>query len=415
MTNSVNSVEINANSQASPIKNRYFLSILVLFILPISGLGIDIYVPSLPAVSHFFGVDNALAQLTITAYMAGLGIMQLFAGPISDSYGRRKPFLIAIFLFILASLLIPNSTNIYELLALRFIQGTTVAVAVVPLRSIISDLFTGKEYYKMVSYMTMAWSIGPIIAPAIGGYLQHYFGWQSNFYFLAIYCAISFIVNFIFLPETSAYKHPFEITQIMERYKHIITHRVFIGSLFTNVLLYSIAILFAIVGPFLVQNVLHYSAIAFGKLALLTGFAWFLGSTINRFLLHIPLAVKAKICLWSMLVIAIFTLIIQAILPLNLYLIAIPLFTLLVIGGVIFPNNFARTIALNPKSTGSSNALHGGFLFLLTGAVTALGTLLKSTSILPLTIADIIIITLCLLIYYFETAKTIHNNQLSQP
>src|SRR6185503_17599923 len=96
---------------------------------------IDIYVPSLPAVSHHFHVDKALVQLTITTYMIGIGIMQLFAGAISDSFGRKKPAAIALFIYFIATLCVPWSHTIYELLALRFIQGVTAGIIVVPMRS----------------------------------------------------------------------------------------------------------------------------------------------------------------------------------------------------------------------------------------------------------------------------------------
>src|SRR3990167_8630946 len=115
------------------IKHKYFLATLALLVIPISGLSIDIYVPSLPAVSHYFNVEKALVQLTITTYMMGLGIMQLFAGSVSDSFGRRKPFLIAMLIYILATLLVPYSRNIHDLLILRAIQGMAVALTVVPM------------------------------------------------------------------------------------------------------------------------------------------------------------------------------------------------------------------------------------------------------------------------------------------
>src|SRR3990167_334963 len=129
------------------IQNKYFLATLALLVIPISGLGIDIYVPSLPAVSDYFGVEKALVQLSITTYMLGLSLLQLFAGGISDSFGRRKPFLVAMFIFVIASFCVPFSQDIYQLLFLRLMQGMTVALTVVPMRSVISDLFDGRELY----------------------------------------------------------------------------------------------------------------------------------------------------------------------------------------------------------------------------------------------------------------------------
>ncbi len=393
------SLEVQSTSQTIKI-NKHFLAMLALFVIPVSGLGIDIYVPSLPAVSHFFGVDKASAQLTITSYMLGLGLMQLFAGSISDSFGRRKPFLISMFIFISATLLIPFAHNIQQLLTLRFIQGVTVAMVVVPMRSVISDLYEGPAYYKMINYMTMVWSIGPIIAPAIGGYLQYYFNWQANFYFLGIYGIISFILNYLFLSETSVHRHAFHIKKILARYKEILTNKDYLVGLAINGLLYSIIILFTIVGPFLIQNILHYSAVEFGHVALLIGLAWFLATMINRFLLHVSFKQKAIYSFWIMLMIAISSLAFALINPMSIYSIAIPVILLFLTGGILFPNCFARSMALFPKMTGSANALFGGFLFLISGASSGLGTFLKSSSNIPLLSAYILIISLCLVVYY---------------
>src|SRR5436190_11765502 len=91
--------------------NKYVIAFVALFTIPISGLGIDIYVPSLPAVSQFFHVDPSLVQLSITVYMLGLGLPQLIVGGVSDTYGRRNPALIALFVFIVTTLLIPLAFN----------------------------------------------------------------------------------------------------------------------------------------------------------------------------------------------------------------------------------------------------------------------------------------------------------------
>lgn len=383
--------------------NKYLLATFALLVIPISGLSIDIYVPSLPAVSHYFNIDKSLAQLTITTYMVGLGIMQLFAGGVSDSFGRRKPYLYAMLVFIIVTLLVPFSSNIHQLLVLRFFQGASVALTIVPMRSVILDLFEGRELQKMTNYMTMAWSIGPIIAPAIGGYLQHYFGWQANFYFLGVYSIVIFVLTFVFLPETSQHYHPFHLGQIVSRYIQILFHWKFSAGLLINGLLYSIIILFSIVGPFLIQNVLHYSAVQFGHVALLMGLSWFMGAMTNRFLLDTPIPLKANICLWTMFIITLLILLMTCVVTMNLYNIVIPIFILLWIGGTLFPNYFGRNISLFPKTTGSANALFGSFVFFIAGVSSGLGTFLKATSEIPLAAAFVFIMILCLLINYLDS------------
>lgn len=382
------------------LSHKLLIAAIVLYIIPISGLTIDIYVPSLPAVSQYFNVEKSLVQLSITAYMIGIGIMQLFAGGITDSFGRKNPILIAMLIFIIASLCIPFAKNIYHLLFMRLIQGVMVGVIVVPLRSVFPDLFSGRALHKMMTYMTMAWSIGPIVAPAIGGYLQHYFGWKSNFYFLAIYGTLGLGLVYFCLPETSIHRHHFHVTKILRRYKEILSCWAFLRGVLINGLLYSIPILFAIVGPFWIQTVLHYSAIEFGHIALLVGVAWFLGAMTNRFLINIDIDTKAKGCLWLMLIVLASMILLHQFKPDNVTYFVMPLLLMIWLCAILFPNHFMRSVTMFPKTTGSSNALFGGFVFIISSLSSLFGTLLKSISPLPLIFAYIIIVVLCLIITY---------------
>lgn len=379
---------------------RYLLALIALFIIPISGISIDLYVPSLPAICHYFLIDQALAQYSVTVYLLGMAVMQVFAGSISDSFGRKKPFLSAMLIYIVATLGIAECSHIENLLGWRLLQGLAVGAMMVPMRSVIPDLFTGPELSKMVGYMTVAWSIGPIIAPAIGGQLQSHYGWQANFYALLIYSSLSFLLTLFFLPETSQHRHPFQIKPILQRSRTILLHRGFVAGLLSNGLLYSILLLFAVVGPFLIQDVLHYSPEQFGRMALLMGLAWFLGAMSTRFMLGISVQTKAKRVLWGMLCIALLSVAIAWLLPLSVYSILIPVISLSYLGGVLFPCYFVHSLSLFPHISGSANALFGAAVFFISGLLSAGGSVLKSTTQLPLALAYLSLVSLCLLIFY---------------
>ncbi len=372
--------------------NKYFLAVLVIFIVPISGLTTDIFVPSLPAIKTFFATQQNITQLTITAYMLGLGIMQLFAGSISDSFGRKKPFAIAMTLFILCTLWIPLSHSIHEVIALRFAQGVLVAMIVVPMRAVMSDLFEGKKFNKMASYMVFGWSIGPVIAPFIGGYLQHYFGWQANFHFLLAYSALAFVLILLFMPETSTYRHEFKISPIIKNYKTIITNKAFLASLLTNGFLFAVIILFISIAPFLTKHLLHFSAIQYGHLALVTGIAWAAGTIINRFLINMSIELKNKICVSAMVLISILFLLSTLLLPLTVYSLLIPIFLLYIFGGLLITAHFTRALSLFPKTAASANSLFGAFIYLIPAAISGIGTYLKATTATPLAAAIVVLI-----------------------
>ncbi len=387
------------------MSKKHLWAAMAMTAVPLSGLSIDIYVPSLPAVTQYFGVDQSLVQLTISIYMLGFGIAQLFAGSIADCIGRKQPFIVAMVIYLLSSLLIPFSENIYELLALRFIQGFAIAVVSVPMRAVLSDLFTGKEFYKMMNYMTLCWAIGPIIAPAIGGYLQHFFGWRASFYFLAIYAAVSLVLVVWILPETLQEKKSFSPKRIMNDYRTIMTHLDYLGGIVCLGVLWSVVILFSIVAPFLIQNILHYSAIEFGHMALLMGLAWFLGNITSRILINVHFKIKVKFCLWAMLINSLVMVTIAFWQTINLMDLLIQTFIMIYLGGIIFPNYFARNISWFPKNAATANALTGAFMTIIASTSSGIGSLLKSNSQLPLTVAYVIVIVICMIVYSFTAQK----------
>ncbi|MBS0359604.1 MAG: MFS transporter [Proteobacteria bacterium] len=378
---------------------------LVFLTVPLSGISVDIYVPSLPAVSHYFFATTNLSQFTITAYLIGLGFTQLFAGSFSDSFGRKKMFIVAMATFILVTFLIPWSQSIYQLIFLRFLQGASLAMAVVPMRSVISDLFEGKELQKMMTYMTIAWSFGPIVAPAIGGYLQYYFGWKANFYFLGIYSLATLILAFIFLSETSAHQHPFQVSYALNNYRRMLLNPEYLNSITIGGLLFSLITLFGIVGSFFIQTVLHYTAAQFGQVTLLMGLAWFFGAMMNRFILHISLEKKARGCFWSMLIVSLpmfFTAIIH---PMTIYNLIVPMIFLFFFTGMLYPSYFIRSVLLFRSSSASANALFNSSAFFIAGIISGLGTFIRLSTELPFVGVLMSLICLCLILYYPDTTS----------
>lgn len=396
--------------------NKYFFVFLALGGILISGFSIDIYSPSLPAVTTYFNVDKSQVQFTITTYLIGFGLSQLFAGSLSDSIGRKYIIITAISAYCVFSGMIPYSQTIYQLQILRLFQGCAVAFINVPTRAIIADLFEGAEFYKMMNYVTIAWAIGPIIAPAIGGYLQHYINWYASFYFLMTYGFILLILYILYLPETIKIKQPFKGIELLRWYWLLITNKDYFLGIICLGSLYAMLILFGLVAPFLIQNVLHYTALQFGYMALLMGSAWFLGNITNRFLLHVKIAKKVKISFLLMFLITLVMLAVAIKETINIYDIILPASLLFYFGGLVFPNYFAQNIAIFQHISGYANGLMGALIVLMAGIGSAAGTLLKSYSQVPLTSAYMFITTICficcLLIKHTEVSNTLQKNHM---
>lgn len=248
--------------------------------------------------------------------------------------------------------------------------------------------------------MAISWAIGPIVAPFIGGYLQAYVGWQAPFYFMAAYGLIAVILVMFFLPETNFNRQPLRLKTIASNYKMIVTHEIFIGSVVLLSLTYSLITVFNVIGPFLIQRVLHYSPIVYGHVALWLGVAWFLGNATNRFLMvklhaHHIITISLVISL----VVSAIMLIMGLFEHISIWLIVAPTFILFACGGVIFPNCLGRVLSLFPKIGGLASAAMGSLFVVGAGVLSGIASLLKAKSKIPLSIMYIALMMISLGIY----------------
>ena len=129
----------------------------------------DMYLPTLPAMTEYFNTTSSQVQLGLTASMIGLAAGQLFFGPLSDKYGRRLPLIIAMLLFLLATIECLFSSTIMQFVGWRVVQGVAGAGGIVISRSIAADKYSGRELAKMLGIIGAINGVAPIAAPIAGG------------------------------------------------------------------------------------------------------------------------------------------------------------------------------------------------------------------------------------------------------
>lgn len=376
------------------------LTLLLLIIPFLMGTAVDLYVPSLPAITLFFNTKMSLVQLTISAYMLSGAVGALFFGALSDSFGRRNIILICALFFSLTSFFTLHISNIYWLIAMRFFQGLGTAGMGVAIRAAITDFYSGADVHKAANSVSLSWSLGPIIGPVIGGYLQHYFGWQADFYFFGFYGLIIFAFAFAKLPETNHNRHPLKIYILFSSLKEAFSHKIFLSYSIITALVYSILLVFNIVGPFLIQVTLHYSAVSFGHMALLLGFTYFLGNLLNRIALNRFAAMKiAKFGLIVAAIINLFALGGNILLAPNVYIILISTGLLFFACGFIIPNMMGKFLSLLPHIAGIASA--ASLIIVAGGAAltTTVATTLSTTTQLPITLTYIGIILIASILF----------------
>lgn len=168
----------------------------------VGPFGIDMYVPSFVEIAEEFGTSQSRIQLTLTAFLAGMALGQLFIGALSDSLGRKRPLVTATVFFLITSVLCAISPSISLLIALRLIQGLAGGAVVVLSRSVVPDLARGKASASAFSILMAISSLAPAIAPLIGGMLAPAFGWRSVFWLLAALAAVMVALTVFVVPES---------------------------------------------------------------------------------------------------------------------------------------------------------------------------------------------------------------------
>ncbi|MCO5215076.1 MAG: multidrug effflux MFS transporter [Thermomicrobiales bacterium] len=175
-----------------------FLALLLGF----SSISTDLYLPAMPTMEKQFGAGHGALEWTVSGYLLGFSIGQLFWGPFSDRRGRRLPLAIGIGIFIVGSLGCSMAGSVEALLLARVVQALGASASVVIGRVVVADLFHGKAAAQVLSTLTAIMVIAPMIGPLLGAKLLGWFGWPAIFYFLVAIGIFALTMLFRLLPET---------------------------------------------------------------------------------------------------------------------------------------------------------------------------------------------------------------------
>lgn len=163
---------------------------------------VDTYLPAFPNIQTSLKASALEVQQTLTAYMLSFGIMTLWHGAISDAFGRRNIILVSLAVFAVASLGCAASHSVEYLWAFRMLQGVSAGAGVVVGRAIIRDVYSGAPAARLLSLVTMIFSVAPAIAPILGGWVVGLFDWRAIFLLLFVYTVLLLWVCYKRLPES---------------------------------------------------------------------------------------------------------------------------------------------------------------------------------------------------------------------
>ena len=353
----------------SQLKNQRISTVLAFALLPLSGFATDIYIPSLPSMSADMNISSIQVQLTLTVFLISYGTSQLFLGSILDSYGRYKFSMGALLVFILASMVIAITKNIYIIYAMRVIHGITVAMIVVAKRAYFVDVYEGDRLKHYLSMFTIIWSAGPIVAPFLGGYFQTTFGWQSNFYFLAAIAFVIAILETIYSGETIRHRTEFHLKKIAGLYAEMIKTTTFSLGILMLSFAYSMVIMYNMTGPFIIEHHFSFTPIVAGYCSLILGFAWMVGGFIGRALIHRPFFGKLFVNILLQLL-SVVLMIVSINFVNNIYAMVFFAFVIHVGAGFTYNNYFTYCLGRFPKNAAMSGGLTGGMVYVILSLLT---------------------------------------------
>jgi len=199
---------------------RWALAVLLACLGMLGPFSIDTYLPAFSGIAASIGATPVQMQQTLSAYLFGFAVMNLFHGALSDSFGRRPVVLWGLAVFTLASAGCAIAPGVGTLVFFRTLQGLSTGAGIVVSRAVVRDMFAEADAQRVMSQVTLFFGIAPAIAPLIGGWLAVYAGWRSVFWLLVAIGVLLWTANYRYLPETLhvAQRQPLSVRHLARGY-----------------------------------------------------------------------------------------------------------------------------------------------------------------------------------------------------
>lgn len=240
--------------------------VLVLGTLSVLGpLSIDIYLPALPNIQDDLHTTASKVQLTLTACLIGLSVGQLVIGSLSDSFGRRRPLLVGMGAYVIATIGCALTPNIELLVAMRFFQGFCGAAGVVIARSIVRDLYVGNDAARFFASLMLVSGLAPIVGPLLGALVLRWTSWHGVFALIATVGLLMSIVAALRLAETlpPERRRGAGLRESMAAFGVLLHDRVYVGYILGAGLGFATAFVYISGAPFVLKDLHGISSLTF--------------------------------------------------------------------------------------------------------------------------------------------------------
>ncbi len=261
-------------------------------------LTMSIYTPVMPSVGVALDAGSDSVKLTLTTYMLGFAVGQLFYGPLSDRYGRRPVLIVGVLFFTVTTFACSFAPSIGGLIGLRILQGLGAASGSVLGRALTRDAYSFREMPLVMSWISLSMNIAPSLAPTLGGFLGEAFGWRATFWFVGGFALILLIVVALGLGETNRHRGAtIDFRSLLRGSGEMLRDRHFLGYVLP--MGFAFAINFGMLAgtPFILQERLGFSPQEFGLIVLISVGGFTAGTFLNNRL--IGRVAPTSIMLWG--------------------------------------------------------------------------------------------------------------------
>lgn len=341
---------------------------LVLLLSALTALGpftFDTYLAAFPEIADDLSTTAAAVQLTIAASLAGLALGQLLIGSVSDAYGRRRPLLGSLVVYVLASVGLVLVQNITAFTALRFVQGFTAAAGMVLSLAVVRDKFEGLAVSKVMARLMLVVGVAPIIAPTIGAQLLLVGSWRLIFVFLAATGAVLFVVAWFALRESLpvGLRRTGGTGAALRTYRDLLTDLPFLGLALMSAFYLSAMFTYVASSTFVFQEGYGLTPQQFGWVFAAGAVAITAGSQINGALVgrfRPEQILSGAVAVGVVLGVSLFA---TTLLGAPFWPVTVLLVLTLGTAGFVLPSAPAIALASNPHRAGSAAALLGALQF----------------------------------------------------
>lgn len=341
--------------------NEWILILTLVSLTALGPLAIDMYLPGFPTIASDLKTNIQNVQISLSTFLGGLAIGQLFWGPLSDRFGAKKPILISLSIFIAASYACMHVQQIEWMWFYRFVQAFGSSGGLVIARSIVNKRFEKDQTLKIFGILSLIGGIAPIVAPILGNVILKYLEWRHVFSTMAGFAVLSIIMVFTFLKEDFNNRIPsLNMIEVFKNYAKLFQNNQFIKYTIIGSIAFSCLMLYISNSPVLVMEFGGLDSTAFSFVFGLNSCGILLGAFLTSTILNKKLAPTSIIKLATVTQsLAALVLLILLITQTSIYFQLIPLFFFVMPLGMLFPTSTALAMQPFKTQSGTASALFG--------------------------------------------------------